>query len=74
MLDGINRTGRIAIYIVGAFAALLLLQLWGNVFSEEGFGKLLFTLIIGAVVLTLYVVIRRDMGEEEKQKKDRYLD
>lgn len=55
-------------------AALVLAQLWLNLFETVVFVKLLVTLLIVGGVVTFIIAVKSDMSDEKKLKDDKYLD
>lgn len=61
----------VAIVVLGA--ALILAQLWFDVFPEAVFGKLLVTLLILGGVVSFIIAVKQDLSEEKKLKDDKYI-
>lgn len=55
-------------------AALVLAQIWLNLFETVVFVKLLVTLLIVGGVVTFIIAVKSDMSDEKKLKDDKYLD
>lgn len=64
---------RSIIWLVVAGAALVLVQLWFNVFAHDLFWKLFVTLIILGGVVSVVLAIKADMSEEKKLKDDKFV-
>lgn len=54
-------------------AAILLIQLWFDVFDTEFLAKLFATIAIIVVLIGLVVLLRGDLVEESEQKKDKFI-
>ena len=64
---------RSIIWLVVTGAALLLAQLWLDLFTDIVFWKLFATVLIIGGVISVVLAIRQDMGEEKKMKDDTYV-
>jgi hypothetical protein len=54
-------------------AALVLLQLWFDLFNDLVFWKLIVTLGVLGLVASFVIAIRVDMDEEKKMKDDKFV-
>jgi hypothetical protein len=63
-------TGKLFVYLILAFSALLLLQLWGDVITVHAMGRLLLTFVILMVALALIAVVNRDFGQKPPRAPD----
>lgn len=61
-MKNVTPVGKVFIYLISAFAGLLLLLLWGDILGGEAFGRAVITLVIVMVALALVTVVKRDMG------------
>lgn len=72
-----NRTRRLMLnvlfIIIATAGGVFILDLWFNILSWEFMGKLLLTLLIGAGILAVWLVIRAHIREEESMTKDKFL-
>lgn len=72
-----NRTRRLmlnVLFIVIATAGgVFILDMWFDILSWAVMGKLLLTLLIGAGILAVWLVIRAHIREEESLTKDKFL-
>jgi hypothetical protein len=69
------KLGYYIVFVLAASAAILfLLALWLDIFSAGKIVKMMLTLGLLAMVVVVFVLRRRDLGEEEKMKKDGYMD
>ncbi len=72
-----NRTRRLmlnVLFIVIATAGgVFILDMWLDILSWAVMGKLLLTLLIGAGILAVWLVIRAHIREEESLTKDKFL-
>lgn len=64
---------RSIIWLVVTGAALLLAQLWLDLFTDIVFWKLFATVLIIGGVISVVLAIRQDMSEEKKMKDDKYV-
>ncbi len=64
---------RSIICLVVAGAALVLAQLWFDLFSHVIFWKIFATLIILGTVVSIVIAIKADMSEEKKLKDDKFV-
>ena len=64
---------RSIIYLVVTGGALILLQLWFDLFSEQIFWKLFVTLLVIGGVVSVVLAVRADMSEEKKLKDDNFV-
>jgi hypothetical protein len=55
-------------------AVLFLLYLWFDIMPWAALGKILLSLAVVAGVLGVFVVVRNDLSDEERMKKDKFLD
>lgn len=53
---------------------LFLLYLWFDFMPWESLGKILLTLMVVAGVLGVFVLVRNDLNDEERLKKEKYMD
>jgi hypothetical protein len=60
--------------LVALSAFLFLLYLWFNIMPWEALGKILLSLGVIAAVLVIFVIVRNDLQDEEKMRKDKYMD
>jgi len=72
-----NRTRRLmlnVLFIVIATAGgVFILDMWFDIMSWAFMGKLLLTLMIGAGILAVWLIIRAHIREEESMTKDKFL-
>lgn len=72
-----NRTRRLLLnilfIIIATAGGIFILDLWFDILSWAMMGKLLLTLIIGAGILGVWMVIRAYIREEESMTKDKFL-
>ena len=70
----VSLAGIALILLLVSGAVLVVAQVWGGVFSTEMFTKILIT--YGIVIATVVIVflVWREFGEENKMKKDKYMD
>lgn len=59
--------------ILVAGSALVLLQIWFDLFNDLVFWKLLVTLGILGCLGSFMIAIRQDMDEEKKMKDDKFV-
>ncbi|MBI1273054.1 MAG: hypothetical protein GC131_03095 [Alphaproteobacteria bacterium] len=59
--------------VIVVAGALGILDIWFDIFSREVFGKFLLTCIIVAGVIAAVLAIRNDIDDEDRKKKDGYL-
>lgn len=57
-----------------ATAAVALLQMWFHIFDALIFWKLLVTLVVVGVSISLVIALKQDLGDEKKMKDDKYVD
>lgn len=62
------------IILVVSYGAVLIAQLWFDVFSPDIFIKISATFFIVAVSAGIALAIFRDVGEEDKNKKKKLVD
>lgn len=69
-----NKLVSSALFLLISYAALFIVQLWFNVFSDSVFLKL--TITFGVILATLSVIIflKNYLHEEEKLKQDKFVD
>lgn len=60
--------------LVALAGLLFLLYLWLNIMPWEALGKILLTLGVVAGVLVIFIIVRNDLQDEEKMRKDKYMD
>lgn len=61
--------------IVAVITGLLLLdQLWWGIISLANFWKILATLTVITIVVTIIFLIRNELVEDKRLKKDKYHD
>ena len=72
-----NRTRRLMLnvlfIIIATAGGVLILDMWFDILSWAFMGKLLLTLLIGAGILAVWLVIRTHIREEESMTKDKFL-
>lgn len=74
MKININALVKSIVVIVVLGAALVLAQMWFNIFSLEVFWKLLVTLAIVGSVASFIIAVKQDLSDEKKLKDDKFLD
>lgn len=74
MKVNINALVRGIVILVVAGAALVLLQMWFNIFAAEIFWKLLVTLVVIGSVVSFIIAVKQDLSDEKKLKDDKFLD
>jgi hypothetical protein len=62
------------IVLVCAYAALLIAQLWFDVVSDVVFWKISVTVGVLVVLASGVIAVKHDFKDEEKQRKDRFID
>lgn len=70
----VNALVKSIVVIVVLGAALVLAQMWFNIFSLEIFWKLLVTLVIVGSVASFIIAIKQDLTDDKKLKDDKFLD
>lgn len=72
-----NRTRRLLLnilfIIIATAGGIFIMDLWFDILSWAVMGKVLLTLIIGAGILAVWMVIRAYIREEEGMTKDKFL-
>lgn len=70
----VSTIGITLIALVVSYGAFFLICMWTGALDNEWFWKLTITYGIVTVVLVVVYLIRREFGDDEKMKKDKYMD
>jgi uncharacterized membrane protein len=68
-----RKFGIAGIFLVLSYSVFFLINIWTNIFDGEVFFKLSITYLVISVALLLFYLILRELGEESKIKKDKYM-
>ncbi len=69
-----NVLSRAIVGVVVASAAVAIIQMWFDLFSDAVFIKLLATFVILGLAAAFVAAVKQDISEEKKLKDDKYLD
>jgi len=65
---------RSIVILVVIAAAMMIAQLWFEVFSYVFFWKILATVVILGLVISFIIAVMADFSSEKSMKDDKYLD
>lgn len=66
--------GKSFIFLFVSYGAVFLWALWGGHFDSQLFWKITVTYLVICTVLALVYLVRREFGDDEDMKNDKYMD
>jgi hypothetical protein len=70
-----QKRGTYAVFGLFALCGILwVLDMWFDIFTIMPLGKIVITLIVLALIIGGFLMIRRDLDDDDKMRKDGYVD
>lgn len=69
-----GKASALAVFLIVAYVFLFIIQLWFDVFSGDIFFKITITFGVLFATLIMVMFVRRHLHEEDKLKKDKFVD